>query len=58
MLEPPTYTRHHITELRRDHSLRGHELGDEPIILRRRHVLPWPRRQRHQQLLRRPELAA
>jgi hypothetical protein len=45
-------------ELGRDHSLSSHELGDEPIILCGRHVLPWPRRQRRQQLLRRPELAA
>ena len=45
-------------QLRRNHSLCSHELADEPIILRRRHVLPWPRRQRRQQLLRRAELAA
>jgi hypothetical protein len=46
MFKPPTDAHHHITELRRDHGLRGHELGDEPIILRRRHVLPWAWRQR------------
>jgi hypothetical protein len=29
-------------KLRGDDSLGGHELADQPIILRRRHVLPWP----------------
>jgi hypothetical protein len=37
-----TYAHHHIMELRRDHGLCSHELGNEPIIFRRRHVLPWP----------------
>jgi len=52
------YAHHHITELRRDHMLRHHELGNQPIIVRSRPHVARPWRQRRQQLLRRPELAA